>query len=338
MRDTEQSSTALFLRPFLQPDLTIRQLTMVARVVRQFGRLIAIRNGSEGKGGISGWRIRRLGVKLVDASDDTWQAHAIDHIRRSDAVIVHLAPRSMSRVDVPVAPSRTAHRTDFDLLRERVHESGSGRGVLLELEYCRRANAIPKLLVLIPERFKGRITEVLRAAALQQPGTWWRRRDGGIEALTPRVSVLDEAIEILNDAREVIPYMRFGDRAFRARLGAALADLMSSDRAHADTPEVLIGVPSEPVPMPPDGELKFVRFTPIQNVVRIPRGKVVELSFDEVLTIHPDIGGEPIECPRCGSAPQAMFWYQYSSELVPDISGNTSVYMRCQHCGHDDYL
>lgn len=329
--------TALLLRPFWESSLTAHQLTIVARLVEPYGRLIAIRNGNEK---LPAREVEELNIELISAADDAWKENAIEYIQQADVVIAHIAPRDRYSDELltPIVPSPTPHSTDDDLLREQVHSSGGGHGVLLELEYCRRAKACPKLLVLVPESFKNRLADVLHAVDLQQTGTWWTHRGGALKALTPRVTALDEALSVLKEARAVITYRRFGDPEFCARLEKELSELMSSSSARSCEPasKIHTGVPVEPVALPPDGELKRIRFTPIQDLLKIPCGNIVELSLDEVLPLYPKIVKRELRCPRCGSKSDAMFWYQYS--LVPDLSGNTDVFMRCQYCGDDEYL
>lgn len=329
--------TALFLRPFWEPDRTATRLTTVARLVRPYGKLLAIRNGNEE---LSARKRRKLNVDLIDVADDAWQENAIEYIRAANAVIAHIAPptRSGPTLLKPIVPDPTPRSNDSDLLREQVHQGGSSHGVLLELDYCQRAKAGAKLLVLVPESFTDRLTEILRAIRLQQSGTIWRPLGSEWEAVSPRVSALDDALSILKEARAMITYKRFGDLAFSMKLTKELSGLMSSSLTHscAPGPKVPTGIPPEPVRLLPDDELKRIRFTPIQDLLKIPRGNIVELSLDEVLLLYPNISKQELECPRCGRNSKTMFWYQYS--LVPDLSGNTSVFMRCQYCGHDDYL
>jgi hypothetical protein len=72
-----------------------------------------------------------------------------------------------------------------------------------------------------------------------------------------------------------------------------------------------VGVPEEPVALPPDNNLKQLRFTPVQRLTKIPAGEITELSFDEVLEMFPEVASEEIACPQCGRGTEAMFWYQY---------------------------
>jgi len=91
-----------------------------------------------------------------------------------------------------------------------------------------------------------------------------------------------------------------------------------------------------PVVLPPDGELKHLRFTPVIFLCCIPKGQIVELSLDEVKQLYPKVAGKPLKCPRCGAKPVFLFWYQYG--LTPNFSKEAAVYMRCQSCGDDEYL
>ena len=97
-----------------------------------------------------------------------------------------------------------------------------------------------------------------------------------------------------------------------------------------------MAVPSQPVVLPPDGELKRLRVTPVHALPHIPRGQIVELSLDEVQQLYAEGASQSPRCPQCGGGPQSMFWYQYG--LVPNFSKEAGVFMRCQTCGHDDYV
>jgi hypothetical protein len=349
--------TILFLRPFWDPDITAEQLKVIYRSTKPLGRLIAIRNSTEYTrlrlasdenpwarygtflGKLYDFINPPLDIKLIEATDETWQRRAIEQIRSVDAVIVHLAPRKGPdyREFTKMQPSPQVQLGDS--LYELVDETGTGQGLLRELEYCKRVNALDKVIVLIPESFYPRVLEALRILEMSKGGTFFRKTRGGRLVLTPRLSALDDALTVLKEVPFVVPYHKFGGLAFNFHLRRALLSrIASSQQTHttASFPEFPVDIPSGPVALPPDGKLKHIRFSPIQSLVKIPAGEIVELSFDEVKGLYPELAHEPLECPRCHRKSDTMFWYQYG--LEPNLSKDTGIYMSCQYCGHDDYL
>ena len=139
----------------------------------------------------------------------------------------------------------------------------------------------------------------------------------------------------LQKVKHVIPYRNFGGPHFNTRLNTALIDILDSHHSCIHPDLVILNVPTEPVSLRPDGKLKHIRFTPIISLTRIPPGEITELSFDEVKRLHPELEADNIKCPGCDNGLSFMFWYKYGLDL--DIE-NSSIYMVCQYCGHDDYL
>jgi hypothetical protein len=96
-------------------------------------------------------------------------------------------------------------------------------------------------------------------------------------------------------------------------------------------------ISSEPVNLPPDGKLKRIRFSQTKKLRYLPKGEVVELSLEEVKQVYPDIEkGEALVCPSCYSTKDSLFWFQYG--LKPKLEESTGIHLKCQRCGHSDYL
>lgn len=360
--------TILFLRPFWAIDVTAKQLKKIHKITKRFGKLIALLNKSKDAKHSEHTKLRLIGdeniwarhctflgnlydylnpplnLSLIEVPDETWQKHCIEEMQKADIVIVHLAPTSPDLQEfTPMQPERTPS-PELDFGHNPVHESITRHGLLRELDYCKQAKAFHKTIVLIPNSFLHRIFEALEIGDITQSGQWYRKTNAGLVALTPKLSTLDRALTVLNDVRSVIPYNNFGDRLFSVHLHQELSlcieslrqqDLSTSLLSHAN---IVTGIQSKPVRLPPGDELKHIRFTPVEKLTKIPRGEIVELSFDEVKKLKPDLASElessELKCPSCGRGLECMFWYQYG--LEPSSSGE--IYMRCQYDGHDDHV
>jgi hypothetical protein len=346
----------LLLRPFWDPGVTATYLNALSKTIRRFGQIVVIKNKDEDqKLGIEDEEnplyreksiVRKIkylfsprpNIEFIVATNDTWQKTVIKQIQSVDVVLVHLAPRaSPVQTDFDdFAPSTTPRQSDDELLRELIHETGTGQGLLRELDYCRLANSLSKVIVLTPAHFYTRLQKALEIIEKYSHGTYWRKTASGPVALSPRLSALDQSLSVLYDAQFIIPYHTFDDRLFRLRLKSAMLQLSYGSKPIHSTSNVPVGVPNTPINLPPDDKKKLIRFSKIESLVKIPRGEIVELSFAEVVKIYPEIENENVLCPRCQRGESFMFWYQYG--LEPILTKDKGTYMRCQYCGHHDYL
>jgi hypothetical protein len=96
--------------------------------------------------------------------------------------------------------------------------------------------------------------------------------------------------------------------------------------------QIPVGIPSEPIPLPPDGKLKRIRFTPVESLSKPPRHEIVEVSFDEVKKMHPDLAEDHFRCQSCGRSAESIFFFQFG--LEPKLSKGAMIYMKCQYCGY----
>jgi hypothetical protein len=353
--------TFLFLRPFNEITATAEQLKILYRATKRLGHLVTIQNGEER----SMLRLVRdmsyrtshksilsklysyihplIDITLIEANDKTWQELVIEQIDRTDAVIVHLAPRQADYLHklTEIKPDSTPRSQPSELIEYNpILETGTGQGVLRELNYCKQANALHKVIVLIPAIFYSRVLEAMKVLKLANmlPGRWgYKNTSAGLVELLPRFSELDHSLVHLNEVHSIIPYRKFGGLIFNFLLRQALLACIESQwnsqvATHSMTSQVTVGIPPEPVSLPPDGELKRIRFTPVESLSKPPRHEVVELSFDEVKKMHPDCAEDIFKCQSCGRKADSLFFFQYG--LEPNLSKGAMVYMKCQYCGY----
>jgi len=351
--DSKNNPKILFLRPFWDNiDVSVAHIKATLKAVKGFGSLIVFQNGRERErlriiGDINPWRkygallekvydilYPQNNLILIQAPKESWQEEIIKQIQDADIVIVHLAPKGGINTEFDeIRPNQTPTPL-FDYGINPVHESGTGYGLLRELDYCKQANSLNKVIVLIPNIFYPRILEILRILKTTQAGQFYRNTKDGFVSLTPKLSARDQSLGILENVNSIIPYQSFGGTIFNFHIRQALLSFPQLPQHQQSN--LIINIPSNPVKLPPDDCLKNIRYTPIKRLTKIPNGEIVELSFGEVKQIYPDLENEPLECPSCHSDSKFMFWYKYG--LEPKLTTEHGVYMRCQYCGHDDYL
>lgn len=347
----------LFLRPFWDSGVTIVQLKALARSVRGIASLVALQNGSEAsairvRGDPNPWaRFGTLAarayeivdppldVSFVASTDDDWQRDAIQQITDADAIILHLAPGDLSSdMTAGIEPGRWIE-TDFGYRRNLVREAGVGHGVLRELHYCSQASALSRTIVLIPEAFQLRLAEVLPTLFHIKPGmeVYLLLHGRGSLPMHMQMSAMDQSLVHLPNVHAILPYKRFGDGAFMLQLRLQLLSYFSSSRrtAAAPTSSFLSGIPSGPICLPPDGELKWIRFTRLEKLTKIPPMQIVELSLEEVRQCNPAAAESLTPCKRCGRGSEVMFFFQRG--LTANLEPGAGVLVDCQYCGYRNF-
>lgn len=351
----------LFLRPFWDARTTAEQVRTIYLATKDLAHLVVIRNGTErthlrlrgdenawlrygtAVAKLCDWASPPLDLTLMSASDENWQAIVVEQIRIADAIIINLAPRKHPDFKdfTDISPNREP-QDRLNFAHNPVHEAGTGRGLLRELEYCQRVGALGKVVALIPYEFYPRVQLAMRLAQLP-PGAadTFLLRDRHLIAEIPRLSALDQSISALADVNALIIYQKLHGWRFKTCLRNVVRQCLRSSSPSSGTNEPiptssLFGIPSEPIQLPPDNEPKRIRFTPIETLTNIPLGKIVEVSLDEVGKMHPDVVDPSYKCPGCGGNAENIFWFQYGLEA--DTSIGEVVFQKCQYCGHRDYI
>jgi hypothetical protein len=343
----------LFLRPFWDSELTANYLQIVHRVTRHYGKLVAIKNKDEDShlrlskngnawakyGKIGAWVYDRvnpaLNAELISATDGTWQEIVIAQMQLADAIIVLVGLDSpnqdLASLDSLIPNISPSPEIDFSL--NPIRQFTYRIGVLRELDYCQQTNSFGKVIALIPDELLPRIEKALDIIQMTHHGQFLRRTPKGFVPLSGRIRGTDFALIGLRSAHFIIPYSHFGGALFAIRLFDALRATLGNSNP---SEYIHVNTPNNPVALPPDGKLKLIRFTPIQNLTKIPSGEIVELSYEEVQVIKPGISREEFVCPSCGNGPEKMFLFQYG--LEPNLEQSSSIFMYCQYCRHEDYL
>lgn len=354
---SDQNVRILLLRPFWDANITADFIREIHAYTRYFGRLVAIRNGqeplllrldpadnpwSDKYGAVAGWLYNRfnpaLNVELISATDETWQSRVIEQIGIADLIILHLAPRldpdqrSFTSVDKPTRVISQADILNPAELLSDTREAGTGQGLLRELDYCHQSNALGKTVVLVPRTFQSQLTQARQKAGIGHGLLAYKQLDNDQMSVLPTISMADQALRHLDKVAALIYYERIGSPVFGGRFLRTINEYFQAMPLKGIGQSLLTGIPLEPIHLPPDDQLKHIRFTPIERLTKIPRGTIVELSFEEVRQLYPKAG----TCPSCGSEPKHIFWYQHG--LEPKLEAGSDVYLMCQYCGQKDWL
>jgi hypothetical protein len=164
----------------------------------------------------------------------------------------------------------------------------------------------------------------------------------------PKVSMLERQLASLMAKARGITFTA-GDGgglspAFVSALATALAEVVgdrpppTDHERRAAVRDLPLGVSPQPRRLPPDGELKVISYTPVEDLLYIPNGAIVEIprsAVEAYLTQETAAHG----CPRCDAPLWSVFFYTPDADRAddPDLS-KANVRGKCQSCGRLSYV
>jgi hypothetical protein len=183
-------------------------------------------------------------------------------------------------------------------------------------------------------------------AYLNSGGHFYRRSDG--LPSTPRVSGLERQLApLLQNARGVTftpgaegplspAFVRALARSVVDSIGARRPTTRATRRAALG--ELPLGVSPRPRRLHPDHEPKTIRYTPIEKLLFIPAGALVEVD-PAVVRRYCDDDVVADGCPRCGGPFEDIFFFTRHLH-DPRATDPASRYVkgRCQHCNRTSDL
>jgi hypothetical protein len=293
-------------------------------------------------------------LELITTTDADWTRAVHKQIATADAVVVHLSPKTGSFPRRSLSPHRpvaghdwTAAMTAGSLAYEStpVGEIPTGAGVLREFSYLERLERLDRTVAVADNAHFYHLVERASTASLGDGITPYHY-DGTVAQ--PKVSVLERQLaSLMAEARGVTFTASTGgglSPAFVSALATALADVVrdrpppTDDERCAAVRDLPLGVSPQPRRLPPDGELKVISYTPVEDLLYIPRGAIVEISRSAVeayLTKETAAHG----CPRCDAPLSSVFFYTPDASRAedPDLS-KANVRGKCQSCGRLSYV
>jgi hypothetical protein len=355
----------LFLRTFKDPAADVVVLRHLAATLGPDDRVVLLSDARDESALVNAVGDR---AELVATTDDDWPRVVHAEMAAADAIVLHLSPKDLAFPRISRPPDLTeefpkdlweigpeagpAHQARVLMaLRDFVRRRGdtfdatplstipTGAGLLRELAYLARLNRLARTVVVVDNRH-------FYHFSLRREEAWRGAFDGttvGGQPLTPRLTALEQQ---LGELRDEIRGVTFSARldgglspAFSGALGAALADVIGDrptmspaerERAIADLP---LGVSPLPRRLPPDGELKIIGATPVEDLVEIPIRQFVEIPQTDIRRYLTD---EIVTrgCPRCGAPLDQVFFYTRGLVIPPlDQIGNYDTHGKCQACG-----
>ena len=293
-------------------------------------------------------------LELLATTEDDWMRSVHEQIATADAVVVHLSPKTGSFPQQSRSPHRpvagddwTAAMTAGSLRYEStpVGEIPTGAGVLREFSYLERLERLDRTVAVADNAHFYHLVERASTASLGGGMTMYHY-DGTVAQ--PKVSVLERQLASLMAKARGVTFTAGADgglsSAFVSALATALAEVVgdrpppTDHERRAAVRDLPLGVSPQPRRLPPDGELKVISYTPVEDLLDIPRGAIVEIprsAVEAYLTQETAAHG----CPRCDAPLSSVFFYTPDAGRAddPDLS-KANVRGKCQSCGRLSYV
>jgi hypothetical protein len=356
LEPTVAARRVLFLRTFKDPTADVAVMRHLAAALGAGDRIVLLSDARDEVQLIEAGGER---VELVTTTDSDWPRVVHEEMATADAVVLHLSPKDLALPQVSRTPDLSA---DFprELWEVRPEEAGivhrrklmaalsvftkkrldafdatplggipTGAGLLRELAYLDRMGCLERTVVVLDNRhlyqFSQRVTNAMMSVADAMTV------DGSYR--NPRLTALERQLGLLYDHPRGITFSAPEDGcspAFTSALAAALEDLPSRPATTADLP---LGTSPHPRPLPPDGERKIISHTPVEDLIAIPPGQVVEIPPADILRYFTPRVVER-GCTRCGGPFENIFFYTSGLKRPPlRRLAKVATHGKCQTCG-----
>lgn len=283
-------------------------------------------------------------VDLIPSTREAWRRDVLGRIEAADAVVLHISPKDIDFPEFPFGPPINDMSERF---WERFMDSPlarpiTGRGLLREICYLNRLQRLPDTVVVCDARYQPTLDDLIALG-----GTMGDSTDIRGNFITPRLTAIDKQVGHLRKASRGITYRHPANGGallpeFAAMLAPALLEV-TADRGSHERPAIelnnLLGTSAAPRRLPPDGELKVVAFTNVEEVLFLPPGELTEISHKEIGQIL-NREAARLGCPYCRARLSEMFFFTRGLErrgLKGDGEGDWPNGI-CQVCGHKSSL
>jgi tetratricopeptide (TPR) repeat protein len=262
-------------------------------------------------------------IDYVVTSDEAWRATIHAEIGKADCIVLYLSSKfgRIPRANIPSSLD--------EYFNGRLAQPSTGPGLLYEMAFLQRLGRLGRTLVVVESDDAAQVYDLIHYA---EAGDVFRLSR---KPLVPRLSALDKQLANLREAggflvttrQEVASPLKSG---FFRRLEDAIVEIVagvtddSADEVAA-THAQLTGRSTVPRRLPPDNQEKIIQYTNVEDLLYIPRGRMVDLSINEARnTLHPQAIKNG--CGRCqGPIDDVLFFRDMDSPYV--IRG------KCQRCG-----
>lgn len=338
----------LLLRTFREIPEDDLDIALLAKVCGKFGKLIIagsqtgnleIRQSLLSTRLVNAQEIDGF-VQFVNAKENTWRRVIIEEILSADTIIIRFTPKSFEFPEL-VTPHPLRDVDYFEYYQSGFQQIHSGAGLLSEVAYCNRLEVLNRCFLLVNE---WQVKDLEKAISLASLGTGDIFKFNGTFPMIPqrpRFTALDFQLASLRDVKTALALPQrnlvFSNLKYInmviAELSGRIMEILNSNfpKQNLQTRQNLgyldYGVSSVPKKVFPDYELKVITHTPVENLLAMSGGELIEIDYDAVIR---DYGLEikSAVCPYCQSERGFLFFYQYGHS----ISKTDVVRCKCQFC------
>lgn len=280
-------------------------------------------------------------VLLVAATEETWKREVAIQIAEADLICLHLAPKDLDFPEFPFAvPNSDPSRTQS---LELAPFTGplTGRGLLREIGFLSRLNRIPDTILVCDSAHRQTLDDLVCLGGMMGNAM---TKSGDL--VTPRLMAIDKQLGRLRDVRAAVSYNAAEDESqvilhLTQLLRPALqfGRRLESARNLEWAPTDLVGTADTPRPLPPDGALKIVSRTPVEDVTFLPSGEITEVPLEHMRELVAP-SAQARGCPHCHADFNRLFAYVSGLHdyAAIDDARQTWPNARCQDCGRKSSL
>lgn len=265
-------------------------------------------------------------IEYVESTSEKWKEVVLHEIEASACVILHLAPKQDK------FPSFRWRRNNYPSFaryyKAPFKRISTGAGLLREVTYLDRLGKVQNTVVACRAHEQNHVQRMIRVNSLGI--TLFAVRGKRLRAAAPRMLGLDHQLAYLGSASAIVAYDESDSRnvnsAFAEEMRTAVKSAIRRGRMTRRATSNL-GVSSLPRSCPPDGKLKTISETRVEDLLFIPFGEISEVPQAEarkLLSRRSVHGG----CPTCKCIFGQLFFYRYGlAENLDEI-----IRGKCQNC------
>jgi len=311
-------------------------------------------------------------VEYVHSTGEDWTTTVLRQMCVADTVVLHLSPKGLwfpqvfrppdLRQRFPQQALATLQQSASPAEQEAARQAlgafeeerlrvlratplaalPTGAGLLREISYLIRLNLLDRTIAVADNRYYPHICHRVSGALLGSAEAF--TVEGSFASL--RLTALEQQLAHLRGVQGVT-FSGPADTAsvarnFAAAIRAELDSLFRTSptlsqearrKAVADLP---VGRSDSPRRLPPDDELKVIRYTAVEDLIFIPTGDIVEVALEDIRAILSDDAANG-GCPKCGAPLSEIFFYvtglKYQS--LRDAAALRQAWPngKCQRCG-----
>ena len=313
-------------------------------------------------------------VEYVHSTSEDWATTVLSEMCVADTIVLHLSPKglwfphvfrppdlqqrfprqALATLQQSASPAEqeAAQQALAAFEEERLRALrttplaalSTGAGLLREISYLIKLNLLDRTIAVADNRYYPHICHRVSSALLGSAEAF--TVEGSFASL--RVTALEQQLAHLRGVRGVT-FSGPADttsvaRNFAAALRTELDSLfrtfptLSQEARRKAVADLPVGRSDSPRRLPPDDELKVIRYTTVEDLVFIPTGDIVEVAREDIRAIL-SADAADAGCPKCGAPLSEIFFYvtglQHQHQSLRDAAVLQQAWPngKCQRCG-----